>query len=230
MTRLPRTIYVNTGSNVIVGGKSPEQTISDHEAGVARIGGFFREPSYVESYLLATQVLIDKGSSDGNLDDLGLPAFYLQRHTLELLLKSVLSWLHVIHDLERKLLDECFEPDLIKREKDVNKHNLQKLLVMMQLEACKLNLPTPPAEFQAVVDKFTKLEKTETWARYSDSRRKGHSVVHHVQDEVVIPLIDLQIDLNNLAAKVLYRNLEGVSYENMLSNEWESLHRHFENL
>jgi len=230
MAQFPRPIYVGTGSNVIIGGKSQEQANADLAAGVARVGGFFREPSYFESYFHATQALIDKGRADGNLDDVGMPAFYLQRHTLELLLKSVLSWLHSIDDLRKKVVDCNFKPNLVAREKEVNKHNHRRLLDMVLAAAKELELPSPPPELEILVERFREYEKTETWARYSSSRVRGHESVQHLKGEVVIPLVDLQAAMADLAARMIFRDLDAESYENILSDEWDFLNRQLENV
>lgn len=230
MAQFPRPIYVDTRSNVMIGGKSSEQTEADLAAGVARVGGFIREPSYFESYLHAAQALIDKGRADGNLDDLGMPAFYLQRHTLELLLKSVLSWLHSIDDLKKRILNVNFQPDLDARDKNVNKHSHRKLLDMVLAAAKELELPEPPSELETLVERFTSFEQTGTWARYSSSRMRGHEKVQHLENEVVIPLVDLQSSLADLAARVISRDLDAHSYENVLVDEWDYLNQQVENM
>lgn len=230
MALFPRPFHAATGSLVMIGGKSQEQIEADLAAGVARVGGFFREPSYFESYLHAAQALIDKGRADGNLDDLGMPAFYLQRHTLELLLKSVLSWLHSINDLRKQIVDLNFQPNVEKRENEVRKHSHRKLLEMVLAAAKELELPAPPAELEILVERFSRLEKSETWARYSSSRRKGEEGVRHLADEVVIPLVDLQSELADLAARMITRDLDGPSYENILVYEWDMLNHQVEYL
>ncbi|WP_206361230.1 hypothetical protein, partial [Pseudomonas viridiflava] len=121
-----------------------------------------------------------------------MPAFYLQRHTLELLLKSVLSWLHSIDDLKKRILNVNFQPDLDARDKNVNKHSHRKLLDMVLAAAKELELPEPPSELETLVERFTSFEQTGTWARYSSSRMRGHEKVQHLENEVVIPLVDLQ--------------------------------------
>ncbi|RMP45686.1 hypothetical protein ALO95_200160 [Pseudomonas syringae pv. antirrhini] len=223
MARLPRPVYFRVDSLVMHCGKAPEQIEEDLRLGVARVGGWLREPSYFESYLYATQTLIEKGREERNLDDLGVPAFYLQRHTLELLLKSVLSWLYCIDDLQKQLVDPDFQPDVVTREKALHKHNHRKLLEMVLTSAAALKLPRPPIALTNLVERFSSLESTDTWARYSTSRAKGRENVEHLKDEVVIPLVELQASLEEVAAIVIMREVDDPSYENALASEWEAL-------
>ncbi|WP_153785327.1 hypothetical protein [Pseudomonas sp. EMN2] len=223
MPKLPRPFYAASGSRVMIGGKSAEMIDADLAAGVARVGGFWREPSYVESYLHGAQALIDKGIADTNLDDVGLPVFYLQRHALELLLKSVLGWLHAIEDLQQLAKDLEFKPDLEKRDRQIRRHSHRVLLDMLVVVARAVGVPAPPADIARLVRKFSVLEKTETWARYGSSLSKTGDGVRHMQDEVVIPLVELQLELVALAETVLYRDLHGASYENTLADQWSEL-------
>lgn len=230
METLPRPFFVGTGSNVIIGGKSSEQTKADLAAGVARVGGFSRRPNYFESYYQATQVLIDQAKDGGNLDDLGMPAFYLQRHSLELLLKSALSLLHSIDDLQKRVADGGFQPDLIERERLVNKHSHRKLLDLLCAKAADLHLPPPPPEIESLVQRFMAIEKTETWSRYSSSRERGKDCINHLEEEVVIPLVDLQAALADTASKMAFRDLDGQAYENILFVEWDTWNNRLQNL
>lgn len=91
------------GSNVYVGEKPPGMAAEDFQNGVARMGGFWRHPSYLESYLTAASLLIAQGTQRQDYDDIGLPAFYLQRHTTELLLKRLLRWCIDIIELKSEL-------------------------------------------------------------------------------------------------------------------------------
>lgn len=84
--------------DVIVFGKAPELEHADVANGVARFGGQWRSPSYIQAYFRAADVLVNHGVSTNTLDDIGLPAFYMQRHTLELLIKRLLSWVYEYAD------------------------------------------------------------------------------------------------------------------------------------
>ncbi len=76
--------------------KLSEVECSDVENGIARFGGGWRNPSYVGAYLKAAQILIERAKADKELDQLGLPIFYLQRHTLELSIKNILRCLYEV--------------------------------------------------------------------------------------------------------------------------------------
>ncbi|MEI9950794.1 MAG: hypothetical protein WDO74_17895 [Pseudomonadota bacterium] len=56
--------------------------------GEPTIGGFLGNPNLGLSYLLAARHVIEAGARDGQLNEIALPAAYLQRHALELELKS----------------------------------------------------------------------------------------------------------------------------------------------
>lgn len=225
MVKFERTFYADTGSRVMVGGKSSEQTAADLASGLSRVGGFWRSPNYFESYLQAAQILIDQGQSAGSLDDIGLPAFYLQRHAAELLLKSVLGLILDILDLRNQLKDPAYKPDIEERSKELFGHVLPTLLDRVNSRVKNLDLPAPPPELDALISKLADIELTETWARYSTSRKrqKGSPTIAHQNDETVIPLVELQAGLVRVAELVVFRELCGSSYENELHSEWSRL-------
>ncbi len=80
--------------DVIVFGTSPELEIEDSKSGLARFGGFWRAPDYLTAYVRSAEILIEHAAKTNALDDIALPAFYMQRHALELLIKRLLSWLY----------------------------------------------------------------------------------------------------------------------------------------
>jgi len=59
---------------------------------------------------------------------------------------------------------------------------------------------------------------------------RGHEKVQHLENEVVIPLVDLQSSLADLAARVISRDLDAHSYENVLVDEWDYLNQQVENM
>jgi len=103
MAKLPFSIYGREpfeDQNVFNFGKPKELYAADCERGVARIGGIGRHPHYFFTYLLGARALVNNGTASGTYDDLGLPAFYLQRHATELLLKRLLDWCHQLVEVE----------------------------------------------------------------------------------------------------------------------------------
>ncbi len=150
----------------MVGGKRPDQIASDLAAGVARIGGFWRQPNYFESYLHASTILIDQGIRTGSLDEIGLPGFYLQRHALELLLKRLLGWLIDISDMRNGLgRVSDYQPSKGLRESLNASHNLTGLLRHLVVSSSGLNVSAPPQELVTLINDMSKIEITDTWSR-----------------------------------------------------------------
>lgn len=82
MVKFDPPIYItpsNPLGDVIIFGKGPDLEASDHEKGLARIGGQFRTPNYMMAYLRAAHTLVSDGLNSNTLDDICLPAFYMQR-------------------------------------------------------------------------------------------------------------------------------------------------------
>jgi hypothetical protein len=210
------------GSRVMVGGKPPEQRIADLELGLARIGGMWRHPNYFESYLTSARALIDQGASAGTLDDIGLPAFYLQRHALELLLKKMLDWMLDIFHMGAALANPAHQVDTELRHSVLYGHDHSDLLKRLHEWVARIEWEAPPRTLDDLVQRFKQIEITETWARYSRSRkgRKGSPTIEHVPDEKVIPLVDLQRELEALADQLVSRASSDPSYEMELYREW----------
>jgi hypothetical protein len=73
-------------------------TFSGKSTGEPTIGGLLRRPNLPLSYMLAARHVIDRAEADERLAEIALPAAYLQRHALELLLKDALS---AAYEIER---------------------------------------------------------------------------------------------------------------------------------
>jgi len=222
MVLLKGPFYAGTGSQVIAGGKSKEQQESDFAAGIGRVGGLWRNPSYFESYLLAAETLIQQGRQCKNYDDIALPAFYLQRHAVELLIKSVLGWLLDIQDLRAMVRDPGYTCDEEYRHEQLFGHGLSILMARVQALCVDLEFPAPPAPLTALVKQLTEVELTETFARYSTSRRrkKGAPTIAHLAEEQVIELEEIQRHLNEVAELAVERAFGRDSYEGELYTEW----------
>lgn len=83
--------------------KSAEQADDDRRNRVARVGGLWRQPNYLRSYAKAGAMLLHAAGDDDYYDDVGLPLFYLQRHTVELAIKEVIHTLLDIAEMEEVL-------------------------------------------------------------------------------------------------------------------------------
>jgi len=216
-------------TNVILGDKSPKQKKEDLSNGISRFGGSWRSPSYLNSYLLSSNILLEQGLQKDCLDDIGLPLFYLQRHTTELLIKRLLSWIYEIGDMRVELkLENHGVPSSKERRLFETGHTLNKLLNDLTKNLKMFDFKEPPDELVAIVNKITTHEKTETWARYDKSRKKEGEVlkvIKHVESEISIPIVEIQQLLSTSIAKIVFRFGENGSYEEALHDEWLNLAR-----
>ena len=144
MTKLRTPIYImptNPDGDVIIFGKGPNLESSDNEDGIARFGGLNRTPSYLIAYVRSAGILVNHGQQTKTLDDICLPAFYLQRHAVELLLKRLLYWIYEFAKFNNES-DKLTENQL---DRYARSHNLSSL--MNDLNAvCKLYKFSSPPE------------------------------------------------------------------------------------
>lgn len=219
MVKFDPRIYIKPAhpkGDVIVFGKAPELDLADAAAGVARFGGAWRSPSYLRAYVRAADVLVDHGATTNTLDDIGLPAFYMQRHALELLIKRLLSW---VYQYAEAIGDQAV-PSKSQRDRFKTSHSISKLLADLRMTCAHHGFAAPPEELCALVFEVESLEATETWARYESSESKAHGVVRHLEDEVIIPLASLQKKLEAVVTNHLFR-LDGKdAYEHELYYAW----------
>ena len=90
-----------TGNTLFALEKPQHEADHDRQNRVARVGGLWRQPSYLESYAKACSMLLRAATTDDCIDDVGLPLFYRQRHTVELALKDVINLLLDVAEMER---------------------------------------------------------------------------------------------------------------------------------
>lgn len=204
---------------VMIGGKSAEMIASDLEAGMVRIGGFWRSPNYLEAYLHAASLLIERGKTTGTLDEIGLPGFYLQRHAIELLLKRLLGWLISISELRKQLGISAQEPS-DKLLLDLRTcHKLKRLHSHLLEFSIVLNLPKPSTALSHLIEDLVKYEITDTWSRYSLSPKQDL----HIPKEILIPIVEFQDRLIAIVSIMSSSELDGDSYEDELIRVWSSL-------
>ena len=212
--------------DVIVFGKSPDLEASDAATGVARFGGLWRTPSYFNAYFRSAEILIEYASQHNILDDIALPAFYLQRHSVELLIKRLLSWLYETAAFRAELGHTSPAPPSAQQKKDLKRsHNLLRLLANLRFASSASGLPDPPTELADLVRCIGEFEKSDTWSRYADSEKKDGGIVHHIDKEVVVPLVDFQRRLEVVVTRTAYRFDGDDAYENELYFAWESAAR-----
>lgn len=203
--------------DVITFGKRPELELSDAASGIARFGGNWRAPSYLRAYLRAADVLVNHGMQTNTLDDIGLPAFYMLRHALELLTKRLLSWAYEYAEA----IGNSTVPTKNRLRIFKKSHDIPKLLEHLTFACEHLGFSRPPEELAALVAEVASFEKSETWARYDHSESKD-IITHHLRDEVELPLVALQRKLEDVAAKVLVRFDGTDAYEDELYWAWRS--------
>ena len=155
-------------ADVLVFGKFPKLKTEDAENGIARFGGPFRSPSYLHAYFSSADILVNEGVRVNCLDDIGLPIFYIQRHTIELLLKRLLSWIYEIAEFRSELgIGDFGVPDNEQRRRLGGCHKLDGLLRDLEHWSKKLGLEEPPVELKNIVNYFAKIEKTMNRAKNS---------------------------------------------------------------
>lgn len=204
MARLPRPFYVkpvDKPDDVLIFGKSPEQVLEDHAQGVSRFGGLWRTPNYALSYMTAASILIDTAVQQERLDDIGLPAFYLQRHCAELMLKSLLTSIYAISDYRVANQDEdSADIPTNQRNRTETSHNLPALLQDLINLTTGMRLPPVPGLLIELISKLSAIETSATWSRYSQSVNRA-GTIDHVASEAVVPLVQLQEHLEATAAR-----------------------------
>lgn len=204
--------------DVIVFGKDPVLESADAASGVARFGGNWRAPCYFRAYLRAADVLVNHGVQSNSLDEIGLPAFYMQRHALELLVKRLLSWVYEYAEVIGDAV--ALSNGMKKRFK--SSHDIPKLLRDLREVCNHFGFSVPPKELGNLVDLVVSFEKSETWARYEKSESKVDGIIYHVKEEVVLPLVELQEKLEAVAATILYRFDGTETYEDELYYSWKN--------
>jgi len=207
--------------DVIVFGKSPDLEIADAKSGVARFGGSWRTPSYCTVYVRSAGILVEYAAQNNILDDIALPAFFMQRHALELLIKRLLSWIYDAADYRSELgPSSAWVPSAEQKKAFSGSHNLKSLLDDLRLSSRESGFPELPAELGELVQHIGTFEKSDTWSRYEVSKKKDR-IVKHIEKEVVLPIVEIQCRLELVVSKTTCRFDGEDAYENALYYEWE---------
>jgi len=223
MVKLDQTVYVNSSSQddeVITFGKAPELEKSDHESGISRFGGTWRHPSYTMSYVRASRVLVKNARESHDLDNLGLPIFYLCRHALELLIKSNLDLLYEVAQMRDELYSKRNPISKRRIGRLSSCHSLFRLNKDLK-ETCKnLTYEYNSTSMDNLIIQVEGFEFNPTWSRYSKST-KGEK---HLPEEIAIPVVEIQRSLEEVVSEIGY-NLDGDddSLQNEVYYEWNYL-------
>lgn len=210
--------------SVFIGGKAPDQHQEDTAQGQARFGGFWRRPQYEAAYVQAARVLIERGQASGTLDEIALPALFLQRHALELRLKVLLEMAFDIGKLKCGLEQTEDQSELLRTS-----HWIQKLLKELTSSCAKFKLPPPPPQLIEFCKALAAIEMDNFMARYPESRQAGEATYHFTK-EVVIPIAKLQAQLEAaLSATGYMHDGEGdAPYGEVLHAIWYTYFSHAE--
>lgn len=200
---------------VLMLGKSAELAHADAVNGDARFGGEWRHPNYLMAYAHAAGILVTHGKTTGTLDAIALPAFYMQRHTLELLVKRFLGLVYGYAEAAGRA--DILSKEQLKRPR--NSHDLICLLSDLTRACQQLELALPPEELRDLIETMMKFEPTETWARYPNSGSKA-DWQNHTQDETVLPIVALQKNLEDVLKHVVFSLEEHEAYESLLYEAW----------
>lgn len=195
MRKLTTDAYLNHDNDeVIVFGKGSDQTQKDSTLGIARFGGQWRQPSYQRAYLRAARVLLAESKRTNDLDQLGLPIFYLLRHSTELLIKGMLGMLYEIAEMREGGQSAAANltriPSKNARERLHSSHDLAVLCRDLTKASTSLGfIAHLPDCLPRLVQEIGKHEMNPTWSRYSNSGRDGKT--NHSGVEVALPVVDL---------------------------------------
>lgn len=210
--------------DVTVFGKAPGQNEIDTRNGIARLGGFWRQPDYARAYLKSAGILVQHGQANGTLDDIALPTFYLQRHALELLVKGLLQQVYDIGEF----CGSAEVPSGKQKDRLTGSHAIAKLVEDLKTSCHKLGLPAPPDELNVVAQMQRTFESTDTWARYATSTSKAAKTVtvhKHMEQEVELPILSLDEKLQAAFAKAKHLSVDDDTYDVRLHKHWENAAR-----
>jgi hypothetical protein len=226
VVKLPAPIYSKLkgdDAEVLVFGKSPQTAEDDRRKQLARFGGPWRQPAYDRAYLRAARVLSETAKLNDDLDQLGLPIFYLQRHALELFIKGLLHMLYDIADMRQQLVAshglKLWLPSEGQFKRLATEHKLAKLLADLIKTSHALDVIGPPKIIGDTVDLFERYEVEPTWARYPQSQ-KG---TVYLTKETLVPTIDMQTATERVFEEIGFKTDDPEPFEPALYYEWNSL-------
>ena len=226
MVKLPGSIHLknpNQDRDILTFGKPQEVADRDLHEGVARFGGFLRHPSYAHAYFKSAKILLENAKLKNELDEFGLPIFYLARHTIELKLKGLLEMAYDIFVMRYQLYPDMNPSEILpsknQLERLVNSHNLDKLYRDLKQSCSKLNIEIPEKQFIDVISIINQYEVNPTWSRYSKSKDGLH-----VNEEIELPIVQILNYLEILFKTVSYdQESEDEKLESELNSIYTSL-------
>lgn len=196
---------------------------ADRRNGVARVGGTFWDARYARSYFRAADVLLGSKEVSESLNDFVLPLLYLQRHALEVLIKTAIDACAYLAD-ERIMFDSTAPP---LKEAEFG-HSLSKNFRILSEHLGQLgyDVPTGVVEVIAKIDaieeeKPDRLRYSTVEEKVAVKGKKPEKIrVASFPNEKEVPIRGLQEEIRSI-----FRGLaddEGSLLQN-LSDECESL-------
>ena len=172
-----------------------------------------RTPDYFDVYLLAAGQLIERAEHDNRLDEMAVPCFYLQRHTLELAIKELVKRLHRLDygDVVVKMMREGLDH---RAHLPVQVRTIHKLTALVEdLRSLVYRRGYAfPAVLEALARDFDAVEDgDETRSRYPAGKggknfEKKYALGSY-PEEVVVPLKAWQVRLEAIEADSMHESL-----------------------
>lgn len=164
----------------------------DWRLGRVRVGGANHGPEYLRSYLQSARVLLDHGRNGRDLEALAMPLVFLQRHTVELMLKWLIDQAQSVGEVQEELHDA---PPNWKplAQNDVARHDLAHLVVIAKRELAVVGFSFPNS-LEGLVDEIGGFDNVDgTRWRYPNVRpKRGAAFIASFPDELVIHVARLQ--------------------------------------
>lgn len=163
-----------------------------------RVGGLFHQPDYLAAYHKATRHLMQVGQ----IDELVMPILYLQRHTLELLLKRLRDGAEEAIEATRQIQEAKGLPVVpYLTTKNRKTHGLGELLTEAEAALSTLGWPVPVPGLRKLVDLCQSAEgDDETRWRYATGKKGQRSFpVGLSEPRVELPVFEIQDRLNQIA-------------------------------
>lgn len=161
-----------------------------------KMGGFFRRPKYLESYYEETQILMQSE----RIDYFAMPILYLQRHTVELLLKELLDGAQNVIAMTQEIQKAKRQPVLDYNSKNSKHHNLNVLLSDAEMALAALGWPVPVVGLNELVSLCTSTEQgDETRWRYPKGKGGKPSFPGGIGECLDLPIYEIQQRLTQIA-------------------------------
>jgi len=147
-------------SNILImGGGSP----GTDGPPMARVGGVWAEPNLGLSYLFAARHVLEGAERERRLNEVALPAAYLQRHALEVALKDTIGTAFAIKRDEGWL--EGLKRDPKARPASPREipftHDLKRLLGILREALAAIGFGDVPAQIVALAERLGAVEQFE---------------------------------------------------------------------